>query len=249
MTIETPHDLAGIMAIGRVVGLALARMSQAVRPGMTTAELDEVGRLWLEANGARPAPAITYGFPGVACISVNEEAAHGIPGERVIEPGDIVKIDVSAERGGFFADAAVTVVAGPAAAERERLVRCAEAALGAAIDAAQAGRPLHGMGAAAERVARRSGYTIVRELCAHGIGRSLHEAPAHIPQFYRAQSAERLAEGLVITVEPHVAAGAGRIREQANGWTLTTLDRRPVAAFEHTIIVTRGRPIIVTSAA
>jgi methionyl aminopeptidase len=247
MTIETPHDLDGLLTIGRIVGRALAEMRAQLRPGMTTAELDEIGRQVLDSYGARPAPAITYGFPGVACISINEEAAHGIPGARVIQPGDLVKVDVSAEHQGYFADAAVTVAVPPLAQRRRDLCVCAEAALAAAIAAAQPGAPLSQIGRAAERVARRHGYSIVRALHAHGVGRGLHEEPRDIPQFYDPAATERLTEGLVITVEPHLTSGSGRIVDDPNGWTITTRDRRPVAAFEHTIVVSGGRPLIVTA--
>ncbi len=246
MTIETSRDLAGLLSIGRIVGETLQRMGAAVQPGMTTGQLDEIGRRFLERHHARPAPAMTSGFPGVACISINDEAAHGIPGQRVIAAGDVVKIDVSAERGGYFADAAVTVVAQPAPGQHERLAEGAKAVLAAAIAAAIAGQPLHRIGAAAEQAARARGFAVVRELCAHGIGRSLHEPPDLIPQYFDPAARRRLSDGLVLTVEPHVTTGKGALRTGDDGWTLLTRDKQPVAQFEHTIIVTREQPVIVT---
>jgi methionyl aminopeptidase len=246
MSIESEYDLLALLKIGRIVGRALQTMGEPVQPGMTTGELDSIGAEELAQHGARPAPLLTYGFPGVACISVNEQAAHGIPGRRVIGAGDLVKIDLSAELDGYFADAAITVAVSPVAPARRRLCDCTRAAMEAAIDAARAGRPISGIGRAAEGTARRGGFNVIRELPGHGVGRALHEPP-NVPTFFTPRASQRLTEGLVITIEPHMTMGSGRIQQEADGWTLTTRDGSPVASFEHTVIVTSGPPIVVTA--
>lgn len=246
MTIESENDLKGLKRIGRVVGLALQEMARQVRPGMTTAELDEIARRLLARAGARSAPMLVYGFPGVACISLNDEAAHGIPGPRVIRPGDLVNIDLSAELDGFFADSAVTVLAPPVDPLKRRLCGCARSALRRGIDAAVAGAPISAIGAACEAEARRCGFNIIRDLPGHGVGRGLHEAPT-VPGFYAPGASQPLAEGLVITVEPFLTTGATRVVEQPNGWTLKTRDGSLSAQYEHTIVITRGAPLIITA--
>jgi methionyl aminopeptidase len=247
MTIETAHDLQGILAIGRIVGQTLNSMRTQVRPGITTQELDDHARYFLEKHQARSAPMLAVNFPRTTCISINEEAAHGIPGARRIQPGDIVTLDVAAELHGYYADAAITVVVPPMTPAQQRLCASAEAALYAAIAAAQAGRPLHQIGRAAEQTARQYGYRIVRALNGHGVGRSLHEAPRSVPSFYTPAANQRLSEGLVLAIEPHLTTGNGRIVDRADGWTIATRDRSPVAVYEHTIIVTKDRPIIATA--
>ena len=247
MSIKDQHDLAGLLKIGQVVGLALREMSAQVRAGMTTGELDAVGKAVLDQYGARPAPALLYNFPGAACISLNDEAAHGIPGARVIRAGDLVKLDMSAELDGFFADAAVTVAAPPVPPARQKLMDAARAALDAVLGAARAGAPLNRLGAAAEQAARQRGCMIIRELCGHGIGRALHEEPREVLSFYAPHDRRPLTEGLVLALEPHLTLGSGQIVTGADGWTLRTKDGRPAANYEHTVVITQGRPLLVTA--
>lgn len=247
MCIETEQDLAGLLRVGRVVALVLAAMEQRVRPGMTTRQLDEVGWKVLREHGARPAPMLTYGFPGMACISVDEEAAHGVPGSRVITTGSVVKIDVSAELDGYWADAAVTVLVGATDGVRRELRDCAHAAMTAGIAAARAGERIRSIGAATEQVVQAHNFRVIRELPGHGVGRSLHEAPEHIPMFAGGRTRERLREGQVITVEPHISTRATRLVTGSDGWTLRVAEGSIAAAFEHTIVVTNGDPMIVTA--
>ena len=247
MTIESAQDLHGLLTVGRIVGQTLQYMREQVQPGMTTRELDDHGDRFLKRHNARSAPLLTYQFPGTTCISINEEAAHGIPSQRVIQPGDLVKIDVSAEYKGYFADAAITVAVPPVSAAHQRLCRCAQEALSAAIAAARTGQPLSVMGRAAERIARQYGYRIVRELHGHGVGRGLHEAPKNIPQYDAPSTTQHLSDGVVLTVEPHITTRAGQTRTAPNGWTLSTKAGSYVAMYEHTIIVTKDQPIIVTA--
>ncbi|HEX6608143.1 MAG TPA: type I methionyl aminopeptidase [Chloroflexia bacterium] len=246
MSIETEKDLTALRRIGEIVGLTLQHMQAQVQPGMTTRDLDAIGGAFLKKYGARPAPLLVYKFPGIACISLNEEAAHGIPSDRTIREGDLVKLDLSAELNGYFTDAAVTVPVPPLPTRKQQLCDCARATLDAALNAARAGAPINRIGAAAETTARRYGFQVVRDLCGHGVGRGLHEAPS-VPNYFVPRARQRLTEGLVLAVEPHVAAGRDAVVTDANGWTIKTRDCSVVANFEHTIVVTRDRPLLVTA--
>src|SRR5262245_10064120 len=177
MTISSKEDVAGMCRVGQLVGLTLQEMKAAARPGMTTAELDRIGADVLRRYGARSAPRESYAFPGFTCLSVNEEVVHGIPGPRRVQPGDVLKIDVTAELGGYVADAAVTVVLPPAAPQARKLRRCAEAAFERALGAARAGNRVAEIGRAVDAEVRRHGFRVLRELSGHGVGRQIHEPP------------------------------------------------------------------------
>jgi methionyl aminopeptidase len=225
----------------------LRAMKSAVRPGITTAELDEVGADVMRRHGARSAPGMVYGFPGVSCISVNDEAVHGIPGKRALEQGDLVKLDVTVEKDGFMADAAVTVPVGEVTEERKRLVECAERAFGKAMLVARAGFRVSEIGRVVEREVRRCGFSVIRDLGGHGIGRTIHEEP-RVPNYADPQANQVLTEGLVITVEPIIAAGSGRSFVAHDKWTIMTADHRPSAHYEHTLVITKGAPMLLTAA-
>ena len=208
MTIDSSDDLERLRVIGRIVATILHRMQALTEPGMTTGELDLLGGDLLARYGARSAPKITYDFPGYTCISVNEEAAHGVPGARVIGAGDVVNIDVSAEKDGYFADTGGTFVVPPANGLQKRLLHSTRLALRHACRQARAGRPLNGIGRAIQKVARRDGFRILRELCSHGTGRRLHEAPSQIPGYYVPRDRRVLHNGLVMTIEPFLSRAA-----------------------------------------
>src|ERR1700729_3996186 len=231
MSINGPEELAGMRAAGAIVCLMLSAMKSAVRPGITTADLDEVGAGVMRQHGARSAPALVYKFPGVNCISVNDEAVHGIPGKRALETGDLVKLDVTIEKDGFMADAAITVPVGEVTEERRNLVACAERAFAKAMLVARAGFRVWEIGRAVEREVRRCGFSVIRELAGHGIGRTIHEAP-RVPNYADARDNQILTEGLVITVEPIIAAGSGRTFVAPDQWTIVTADHRPSAHYE-----------------
>ena len=233
-------------AAGEVVRFMLEAMKDQVRPGITTAELDEVGAGVMKQHGAQSAPALVYGFPGVSCISLNEEAVHGIPGKRALQQGDLVKLDVTIEKNGFMADAAVTVPVGEVTEERQNLVACAERAFAKAMLVARAGFRVCEIGRAVEREVRRAGFSVIRELGGHGIGRTIHEEP-RIPNYADPHAQQILTEGMVITVEPIIAAGSGRTLLAADGWTMKTADRRPSAHYEHTLVITKGPPMLLTA--
>lgn len=247
MSIESYDQLVALKHVGRICHLALAAMARFVRPGVTTLQIADVGARVMRANGARSAPAMVYGFPGEICISVNDEAVHGIPGPREIQPGDLVKLDVTFEKNGYMGDAAITVPVEPASDEARRLARCAERAFGQAMRVAKADARVNEIGRAVEREVRRSGFSVVRALCGHGIGRTIHEAPS-VPNYADLTSRERLTPGLVITVEPIIAMGAGQCATAKDGWTERTVDGSLAAHFEHTIVITDKAPILLTAA-
>lgn len=234
-------------AAGAVVQLMLQAMSAEVRPGITTAELDQAGASVMRQHGAQSAPALVYGFPGTSCISLNEEAVHGIPGPRALQEGDLVKLDVTVEKDGFMADAAVTVPVGEVAEELRSLIACAERAFAKAMLVARAGFRVWEIGRVVEREVRHSGFSVIRNLAGHGIGRTIHEEP-RVPNYPAADANQVLTEGLVITVEPIIAAGSGRAFTAPDKWTIVTADHRPSAHYEHTLMITKGAPILLTAA-
>ena len=177
MSIRSESELRKLRTIGKIVRLALDAMAAAARPGVTTAELDAIGAQVLAQHGAESSPPKVYGFPGTACISVNEEALHGIPGDRALLEGDLVKLDVTAEREGFVADAAVTVKVGRVTPEAEALARCAESAFHRALTQAVAGNRVYEIGRSVEREVQRCGFHVLRDYCGHGVGRTIHEEP------------------------------------------------------------------------
>ena len=246
MTVESDKDIVGLMAVGKIVGETIQHMAEHVEPGITTAELDEIGAEFMKKHGARSAPIMTYKFPGHTCISINDEAAHGIPGERVIKESDLVNIDVSAEKDGYFADSATTVAVPPVSKEAQDLLDATQEALQIAINAAKAGQPLNAIGKAVESFAKRRGYSIIHELPGHGIGRGLHEAPSVYNHFVR-NARRKLTEGMVFTIEPFLVVGNRQIVQDRDGWTLRTKDGSLNAQFEHTVIITKDQPILVTA--
>ncbi len=226
---------------------ALDAMASAVRPGISTAEIDRVGAVTLAQYGAESSPPKVYGFPGTACISVNDEAIHGIPGRRIVEAGDLVKLDVTAEKDGFVADAAITVRVGQVSDEAEALARCAETAFREALKVARAGNRVNEIGRAVEKEVRRCGFSVIRELCGHGVGRTIHEEPS-VPNYHNPRYGARLTDGFVITIEPIIAAGSGRSRLQADKWTISTTDGSLSAHYEHTLMITKREPVLLTAA-
>lgn len=246
MTIETQHDVDALMRIGRIVSLTLQTMLDAAEPGMTKRELDRIGAGVLARHGARSAPQLAYDFPGATCISLNEEAAHGVPGDQVIRAGDVLNVDVSAELDGYFADNGGTVIVPPATPLKTRLCHAARSALAEAMKVARAGLPLNGIGRAIERTARGHGFRVIENVGSHGIGRSLHEEPEFIAGFHDPSDRRVLTEGLVITIEPFVSTRSRMVHEAADGWTLVGGRGNLSAQYEHTMIITKGQPIVVT---
>jgi methionyl aminopeptidase len=247
MSVDTPEELAALRRAGRAVSATLREVARRVRPGVTTAELDAVAGEVFARHGARSAPRLVYGFPGHTCISVADEVVHGIPGGRRLRAGDVVKLDVTAEKDGYMADAARTVVIGEADERGRRLADCARRAFQQGLQAARPGNRVSAIGARVEAVVRAAGFRVIRELAGHGIGRTIHEAPT-VPNFRDPAARARLERGAVITIEPIIAAGSGAVFLAADGWTVRTRDASSAAHHEHTVVVAAGRPIVVTAA-
>ncbi len=248
MTIETDDDLRKLKRIGKIVAVTLKEMMAKTEPGMTTFELDQIGKTLLEQYGAKSAPKITYNFPGYTCISINEEAAHGIPGSKVIQPGDIVNIDVSAEKDGYFADTGGSFVVPPSDFLKNKLISSTKLALAQACSNAKAGNPLNAIGKSIQNVAKKNGFRVIKNLCSHGVGRGLHEEPKEIPGYYEPRDTRKLHKGLVITIEPFLSTKSRFVRESDDGWTLIGHEGNLSAQFEHTMVITKGAPLLLTVA-
>lgn len=246
MTIDREEDLDGLREIGRIVANTLRLMARAMEPGITTRDLDRIGQAYMEQEGAVSAPQSCYDFPGATCISVNEEAAHGIPGARVIAAGDLVNIDVSASKNGYFADTGASYRVALPVGATDRL--CADGKKAMQIGVAQvgAGKPLAGIGNAIGRFASDRGYTLIRNLASHGVGRSLHEYPEEIATWPARGDRRRIDKGLVLTVEPFLSTGGQWADLGEDGWTLYTAPAALVVQYEHTVVATNGKPIILT---
>lgn len=245
MIIQTEEELQGLKEVGQIVAEIREAMKAAAKPGVTTKELDELGARLFEEKGAVSAPIDQYDFPGHTCISVNHEVAHGIPGEKVIKEGDIVNIDVSGSYNGFFADTGISFVVGENP-EKQKLCDVAKEAFDFAMTKVKAGSKLNQIGKAVETVARQNKLSVIKNLTGHGIGRKLHEEPNHVLNYFEPWDTTIMKEGMVLAVEPFIGQGAEHIIEAGDGWTFITPDRSPVAQIEHTIVVTKDQPIILT---
>lgn len=246
MIVQTNEELEALKKIGRICAEIREAMKAATKPGITTKELDEIaGRMFTEA-GAISGPKGEYDFPGYTCISVNHEVAHGIPGSRVINEGDIVNIDVSGSLDGYFADTGISFVVGTGHPEKEKLCNVAKSAFDRAMTKVKAGSKLNQIGKAVEREAKDNGLTVIMNLTGHGVGRALHEKPDHVLNYFDAWDTTILKDGMVLAVEPFISEKAEHIVEAGDGWTFITPDKSLVAQIEHTIVVTKDKPIIIT---
>ena len=246
MSIESDDDLQGVREAGRITTAVLDALVAAVNEDVTTGDLDAIAADMLRLNGARPAPALTYGFPGTVLISVNDEIVHGIPGRRRLRSGDLVSLDVTVEKDGYMGDAARSIIVGAGAQLATQLVAAAESALREGVAVARAGRPVNVIGRAVQREVRRLGFGVIRGLCGHGIGRTIHEPP-EVPNVYDRFQRDVLTDGLVLTIEPMISAGSTYPAQSADGWTLRTRDGSLAAHCEHTLVITSGEPIILAA--
>jgi methionyl aminopeptidase len=247
MTADSQQDIDSLRTVGRICAETLRKMMEFTRAGMTTRELDEIGRALLDAEGARSAPQVTYNFPGAMCISISPVIAHGIPDEHVLREGELIHIDVSAELDGYYADTGASMVVSKRDRHLDRLLDATKATLNKALGTAKAGNPLSGIGRTVQNEAGRRGFNVIYELTGHGIGRGLHENPKEILNFFNPGDRRVLNEGLVLAIEPFLTTGIGRVVTEKDGWALRTMDRAIAAQFEHTIVVTKGQPIILTA--
>jgi methionyl aminopeptidase len=251
LTVTSEEEFERLKAIGRICAIARDTMASALEPGMTTRELDDIGRKVLDEHGARSAPEVTYQFPGATCISVNEEIAHGIPGSRVIAAGDLVNIDVSAEKDGIFADTGASYIVPPGTRSVEKLCRDGKKAMWAGIRAVKAGGNLGDIGQAIGKFAGTNGYTLIRNLASHGIGYGLHDEPGEIPTWPDRSERRRIADGLVFTIEPFLSLGGKMAQEKGRDdpWTLVAVPSALCVQYEHTVVATRRGAVVVTLAA
>ncbi|CCH52687.1 methionine aminopeptidase, type I [Fibrisoma limi BUZ 3] len=249
MSITTRAELIGMQQVSQAVGETLRQMREYAQPGMTTRELDEFGGQILRQYGARSAPRLTYGFPGWTCISLNHEIAHGIPSDKtLLKEGDLVNIDVSAELAGFWADNGGSFVLGQDLNQHGSLVDASRKILRKALDQIRGGVRIADLGRFIETEARRSGYKVIKNLVGHGVGRSLHEEPTEIPCYYDRTNTARFRKNSVVAIETFISTRATMAYEKGDGWTYVTNDGSYVAQHEHTIVVTDGKPIILTEA-
>lgn len=246
MIAKTEADVQGLKAAGSVCARALNLMMESAKPGMTTLELDQIGEEFLNKHGAKSAPRVMYNFPGGTCISVVPVIAHGIPGEHVIQDGELINIDVSAELNGYFGDTGSSMVVGKSTPEYDKLIEAGKAALAAVLNVVQAGRALNIIGKTVQQEANKHGYNPIFDLTGHGIGRQLHDKPSAVYNFHKPDDRRIMDNGLVLAIEPFLTTGQGHVVEKADGWSLKTVDNTISVQFEHTVIITKGEPIILT---
>ncbi len=246
MIATSEKDIQGLKAVGHICALTLQKMMEEAKPGMTTGELDNIGSDFLKKAGAMSAPQVMYRFPGATCISISPIIAHGIPGDHVLKEGELINIDVSAEMDGYFGDTGASMVVAKHIPEYEKMLAATKSALAKAIQVAKAGQPLNLIGKAIQDEAKRNGFNVIYDLTGHGIGRKLHDQPSTVHNFYKPDERFILTEGLVLAIEPFLTTGKGHVVEKKDGWSLQTIDKTIAAQFEHTIIVTKNEPIILT---
>jgi methionyl aminopeptidase len=244
---KSAAEIETMREAGRVSARALRLVGEAVSPGVTTAELDEIAETAIREDGAVPAFLGYHGYPKTLCTSLNSQVVHGIPspGVRVVE-GDILSVDVGAVIDGYYGDNARTFGVGTISAEARRLLDVTEASLAEAIRACVPGNRLNDIGYSVQRVAETAGFSVVREYVGHGIGRAMHEAP-NVPNYGEAGTGPRLEVGMVFAIEPMVNAGGAEVDALSDGWTVETRDGSLSAHFEHTVAVTKNGPLILTA--
>lgn len=242
---KTEEEIALLREPCRIVRDCLEFVGERIKAGMTTKEVDEMVYKFIKASGAEPSCLGYCGYPASACVSVNEVVVHGIPDDRVIEEGDIVSVDLCAYKNGFHGDGARTFCIGEVSDEKKRLVRVTRECFFEAMEGLRAGTPLYDIGYKVQRYAESNGFSVIRSYTGHGIGREMHEDPA-VPNFGRKGTGPRLPENAVLCVEPMIAAGGWRVKVLDDGWTAVTVDMRPAAHYENTIVIRENGAEILT---
>ena len=243
--LKSRDEIEKMRAAGQIVVLALTELAKTVAPGVTTAELDRLAEDVLRSHGAVPSFLGYKGYPSATCISINFEVVHGIPGARELEEGDIVGVDLGAIVSGYHGDSAITIPVGKVSAEAERLIKVTREALYAGIRMARVGNRLGDISHAIQKHAEKNGYSVIRDLVGHGIGREMHEEP-QVPNFGPPGRGPLLEEGMTLAIEPMVSAGGHHVETLADGWTAVTRDRKLSAHFEHTVAVRTEGPDVLT---
>ncbi|HSH45626.1 MAG TPA: type I methionyl aminopeptidase [Longimicrobiales bacterium] len=246
--LKRPEDIEAMARAGRIIGTLFQEVPAEILPGATTADVDRFAEEFIRSHdGAVPAFKGLYGFPASVCASVNHEVVHGIPSAyRALSEGDIITVDVGVRLDGWYADSAVTFPVGEIDGDTERLLDITRGALGRAIEAATVGNRLGDIGHAVQSFAEEAGFSVVRELVGHGIGREMHEDP-QVANFGQPGRGEKLEEGMVLAIEPMINAGTSAVRTLPDRWTVVTADHRRSAHFEHTVAITASGPRVLTS--
>lgn len=244
--LKSKEEIEQIRRSGQVLGKAHAEVAKLIGPGITTAALDKIAEEYIKDFGGTPSFKGYNGFPASLCISVNDKVVHGIPNAYVLKEGDIVSIDCGVFLNGFHSDSAYTYAVGTVAAKTQKLLEVTKEALQLAIRSIVPGSRLGDVGYAVQAHAERHGFSIVRELVGHGLGRSLHESP-EVPNYGKRGQGAKLEEGLVIAIEPMVNEGSRNIVQERDGWTIRTADRKPSAHFEHTVAIVEGKADVLTT--
>ncbi|HKI78446.1 MAG TPA: type I methionyl aminopeptidase [Ignavibacteriaceae bacterium] len=249
--IKTKKEIDYIIESCRIVAETLQLMKSNVKPGVTTKELDQIAEDYILSNDGRAAfkgysqGGSSIDYPGSICASIDDEVVHGIPGSRVLNNGEIISLDVGVEKKGYFGDAALTVAVGDISPEKKKLMDVTEKSLYLGIEQAIAGNRVHDISAAVQIYVESNGFSIVRDLCGHGVGKFLHEDPA-VPNFGEKGTGAKLRKGMTIAIEPMVNSGRYEVKTAPDGWTILTRDNSPSAHFEHTILINDNKPEILT---
>lgn len=246
MLVRTDYEYQAVKEISQIVANCLTLMAHKMQPGMTGKELDDIGQQYLEAQGAVSAPNFCYDFPGATCISLNNCVAHGIPDDRPFKEGDLINIDVSAHKDGYFGDTGGSFILPPATPQQLHVCQATKKARNQAIKSLKADIRLNAIGQSVEKTARRYQLNIIRNLCSHGIGLTLHDAPGQIPSYYVKHDRRRLQKGQLLTVEPFLTTGPTQAVEAADGWSLMIPKGHLCAQYEHTILIHEEKAEILT---
>jgi methionyl aminopeptidase len=250
--IKTKKEIDLIRESCKIVAETLQLVKAFIKPGVTTLELDKIAEDYILSNNATAAfkgysQGGSTNFPGSLCVSVDEAVVHGIPDYRVLKEGEIISIDVGVYKSGYFGDAAISVGVGNLIPEKQKLLDITEKALYIGIDEAKANKRVHDISGAIQSYVEENGFSVVRELCGHGVGKYLHEEPS-VPNFGKRGTGMKLKSGMTLAIEPMVNMGSNAVKTAGDGWTVVTADGFPSAHFEHTVLISNGNPEILTVA-
>lgn len=243
---KTDEEIELLRLSNRLVGKTLAEVAKAIKPGVTTLYLDKIANQFIQDSGAKPAFLGYGGFPNTLCISMNDQVVHGIPSHKEIKEGDIVSVDCGTILNGYYGDSAYTFTVGEVANETLRLLSVTKDALYKGIETAIVGKRLGDISFAVQEYAEKNGYSVVRELTGHGIGKELHEKP-EVPNYGKRGRGVKLRKGLVIAIEPMINMGTRNVKQASDGWTISTVDGKPSAHFEHTIAIGENKADILST--
>ena len=244
--LKTPEEIALLRASNQLVGKTLAEVAKYIKVGVTTLELDKIAEDFIRSNGALPGFLGYGGFPNTLCVSVNDQVVHGIPSNYALKEGDIVSVDCGVLQNGYYGDSAYTFCVGKVDEKVEKLLKITKESLSLGIDSAQHGNRIGDIGYAIQKHCQAAGFSVVRKLVGHGVGKNLHEDP-EVPNFGKRGQGVLLKEGMVIAIEPMINMGNRDVVQEKDGWTIRTIDRKPSAHFEHTIAVRKGKAEILST--